>query len=253
MNKILIANWKMNPAKEADAVKLAKGSDVEGVILCPPFPFLIAVKKATKKAKLGAQDLCFEPSGSFTGEVSAAQLVSVGVEYVIVGHSERRAHLGETDELIGKKVAAALEAGLIPVVCVGETLDEREKGQTREVIDRQIRMAFSLIPTSNKKEKFNVIITYEPVWAISTNHSVEAGLGKAEVPTPAAVEDMISYMQGIVRGLPIVPAFLYGGSVNKENVESFLGCSGVHGGLVGAASLSPVDFKEMIRMVQEEK
>src|SRR6185436_18239988 len=154
---------------------------------------------------------CFEAGGPFTGEVSAPQLESLGVEYVIIGHSERRAHCGETDELVARKVAAALEAGITPVVCVGETRAERDKGQTREVIDRQTRMAFSLIPASAKQEKFNVILTYEPVWAISTNQQAEAG--KNEIATPEVAQDMINYMQGIVRGLPIVPAFLYGGSV----------------------------------------
>lgn len=246
MTKILIANWKMNPQTEKAAIVLAKACDAEGVILCPPFPFLKAVKQAIKKATLGAQDLCFENGGPFTGEVSALQLKSVGVEYVIIGHSERRAHLGETDELVARKVAAALEAGITPVVCVGETRDERDKGQTREVIDRQTRMAFSLIPAGggqarggNKQETFNVILTYEPVWAISTNKGAEGA-------TPESAQDMINYMQGIVRGLPVVPAFIYGGSVNPENLESFLQCSEVHGGLVGGASLKPAEFKKMI-------
>src|SRR3989344_788629 len=236
MNKILIANWKMNPDKEAEAVKLAKAGDAEGVILCPPFPFLKSVSQAIKKAALGAQDACFEANGPFTGEVSPTQLKSVGVEYVILGHSERRAHLGETDEIIGRKVAAALEAGLTPIVCVGETRSERDKGQTREVIDRQIRMAFAQIPAGGK-DRYNVILTYEPVWAISTN----AG----ETATIAGVQDMINYMEGIVRGLPIVPAFIYGGSVNADNLASFLKCVEVQGALVGAASLKPAEFKKM--------
>lgn len=250
MNKILIANWKMNPDKEADAVKLAKACDAEGVILCPPFPFLKSVGQAVKKAGLGAQDACFEASGPFTGEVSPTQLKSTGAEYVILGHSERRAHLGETDEIIGRKVAAALEAGLTPIVCVGETRSERDKGQTREVIDRQIRMAFAQIPAqggqarSAVQAKYNVILTYEPVWAISTN----AG----ETATLAGVQDMINYMEGIVRGLPIVPAFIYGGSVNSDNLGSFLACPEIHGALVGGASLKPAEFKKMIAIANQK-
>lgn len=246
MNKILIANWKMNPAKEAEAIKLAKASDSEGVILCVPFPFLGAVKKVIKKASLGAQDVCFEEGGAFTGEVSANQLKSMGVEYVIIGHSERRAHLGENDELIGHKVAAALDAGITPIVCVGETRDERDKGQTREIIDRQTRMAFALIPAGGKG-KHNVILTYEPVWAISTN--LPASGGSAVTATPEVAQDMINYMQGIVRGLPVVPAFIYGGSVNEKNLQSFLECPEIHGALVGGASLKPGEFKAMISLI----
>jgi triosephosphate isomerase len=259
MSKILIANWKMNPSSEKEAIKLAKASDFENVIVCPPFPFLGAVKKVLKKAILGAQDICFEAGGPFTGEVSGEQLKSMGVEYVIVGHSERRAHLSETDEIVAKKITATIEAGLTPIVCIGETRSERDKGQTREIIDRQIRMAFSLIPanggnskinkTSVNQEKFNVILTYEPVWAISTNQVTTPGeLKEAESATPEIVQDMISYMEGIVRGLPIIPAFIYGGSVNADNLESFLKCPEIHGGLVGGASLKSVDFKKMIEI-----
>ena len=155
MSKLIIANWKMNPESLAEAVELAKASDIEGLMICPPFPFLEEVAKVLKKAKLGAQDLFWEnpsassgqvPSagsgqgGAYTGEVSANELKSVGVEYVIVGHSERRQNFGETDEMVAKKIAAALAAGLKPVLCVGETQTERDAGKTKEVVWKELKI-----------------------------------------------------------------------------------------------------------------
>lgn len=249
MAKILVANWKMNPAKEADAVKLAKASDNENVILCPPFPFIKAVKQAVKRAHVGAQDISTETEGPFTGEVSGEQLKAMGAEYVIVGHSSRREHLGETDEIVAKKVAAAFSSQLIPIVCIGETGEDKARGRTKEVLDRQLRTAFSLIPAGGN-EKFNAILTYEPVWAISTNQPA-AYNGKHESATPELSQDMINYMEGIIRGLPLTPAFLYGGSVDSANLDSFFKCPEVQGALVGAASLKPVEFKKMITIASK--
>ncbi len=246
MSKILIANWKMNPEKETDAIKLAKATDGEHVVICPPLPFLSEVSTAINKSALGAQDISTDPiTGPFTGEVSASQLRSMGIQYVIIGHSSRRSRDGETDEIVAKKIAAALDAGLIPILCVGETATERSHGHTREVLDRQLRMAFSLIPADTGEKKFNVIVAYEPVWAISTNQAPGAG-GHSEGATPSMVQDMISYMKGIVRGMPITPVFIYGGSVDAENLGSFLECSEIHGALVGAVSLKAGEFKKMI-------
>jgi len=130
---LIIANWKMNPGSIKEAVFFAREIDAENLVICPPFPFLEAVHKAIKKSSLGAQDLFYEDEGAFTGEVSARQLVDLGVKYVIIGHSERR-RLGETDEIITKKVEAAIRNGITPILCVGETRSERDSGQSKKVI-----------------------------------------------------------------------------------------------------------------------
>ncbi len=244
-SKILIANWKMNPAKETEAVKLAKASDAADVIICPPFPFISDVKKTVKKAIVGAQDMFWQESGAVTGEVSGSELESLGVTHVILGHSSRRETLGETDEIVAKKVAAALAQGVTPILCIGETRQQRDTGQTREVIDRQLRTAFSLIPAGSDDEKPLVYLAYEPVWAISTN---QAGKPVAETPTDA--QEVIHYIQGIIRGVPITPRFIYGGSVNAENLGLFLVCPEFAGALVGGASLKVAEFKKMIKIAR---
>ena len=245
MSKLLIANWKMNPAKEAEAVKLAKAVDAENVIICPPFLFIEAVSKVVKKAAIGAQDVFWQESGAFTGEVSAAELNSLSAQHVIVGHSERRA-LGETDEQVAKKVSAALAQKITPILCIGETREQRDAGQTREVIDRQLRTALSLIPVELSSDKPTAYIAYEPVWAISTNHQA----GDTAVATPQDAAGVIHYMQGIIRGVPIAPVFLYGGSVNITNLSGFLAVPEIAGALVGSASLKAAEFKKMIAIAR---
>ncbi len=245
--KLLIANWKENPLTAAEAMALAKASDVEGVVVCPPHVFIGAAVKTLKKAALGAQDGFYEPQGPFTGEVSMAQLAGVGVRYVIIGHSARRA-LGEDDTIVAKKVAAAFEAGLIPVLCIGETKEDHDAGRTKEVIDRQLRAAFSRIPAEHSGAAKEAIITYEPVWAISTNQTP----GVTPVSdSPASAQTIVRYLEGIVRGLPISPKFMYGGSVNEETLEGFLACPEFSGALVGAASLRADEFKKMIKIAQK--
>ncbi len=245
MNKLLIANWKMHPDTEAEAIKLAKASDAPEVIICPPFPFLSAVSKAVKKAAVGAQDMFWQESGAITGEVSASEIQSLGVRHSILGHSSRRQELGETDEIIAKKIAAALAQKVTPILCVGETRQERDSGRTREVIDKQLRTALSLIPADSGDERPLVYIAYEPVWAISTNQ-----VGKPAVETPADAQEVIHYIQGIIRGAPITPLFVYGGSVTAENVGLFLVCPEFAGALVGGASLKSTEFKKMIKIAQ---
>ncbi len=217
MSKILIANWKMNPAKEADALKLAKSSDAASVIICPPFPFISGIQKIVKKATLGAQDMFWQESGAVTGEVSGSEIESLGVSHVILGHSSRREVLGETDEIVAKKVAAAIAQKITPILCIGETRAERDAGQTREVIDRQLRTALSLIPADIGDEKPAMHVAYEPVWAISTNQG-----SKPVSETPADAQEVVLYIQAIIRGAPVTPTFLYGGSVNADNLPHFL-------------------------------
>lgn len=231
----------MNPSTEADAVKLAKATDAKGVVVCPPFPFISAASKVLKKAALGAQDMFWEEAGPFTGEVSSSELASYGVTHVILGHSERRAALGETDEMVAKKLARALSEGVTPIVCIGETKTEHDAGQTKEVVNRQLRTALSLIPAGAGEEHPLVYIAYEPVWAISTNQ-----VGDPVAETPEHAVSVIHYMQGIIRGVPVAPLFIYGGSVNATNLGSFLGHPEIAGALVGGASLRSAEFKKMI-------
>lgn len=232
MGKLVVANWKMNPGTAEEAIELAEASDEEGVVAASPFVFLQAVGAVIKKAALGAQDLFWEDKGAFTGGVSGSQLKELGVKYVIIGHSERR-RLGDTDEVVAKKVAAALRNGLIPIICVGETREEKQAGKSREAIERQLR-AVSRVLLS-----MSLIIVYEPVWAIST----EPG---AEADTPENAVSMIQFMKTIV---PV--HFIYGGSVNANNAESFLRQSEIEGALVGGASLKKEEIKKIVEIAQK--
>lgn len=230
MSKLIIANWKLNPLTLEGAKKLAHDSDIEGLVICPPFPFLESVSKALKWAKLGAQDVFWEEYGAFTGEVSAAELKDLGAEFVIIGHSERR-KLGETDEMVAKKVAAALKAGLTPILCIGESKADREQGKTKEVITHELKGGLSLVSGPAR-----VVIAYEPIWAIGTG-------------TPDAPENTVDVVRFITetlsgRGLDI--QVLYGGSVTSENAESFLKHPEISGALVGGASLKGEEIKKIV-------
>src|SRR3989344_4632314 len=158
MNKLIIANWKMNPATTKEAIRLAQESDVEGLVICPPFLFLEEVSKIIKKAKLGAQDCFWEEKGAYTGEISPKELKSLGVKYVIIGHSERRQNLGETDEIVAKKIIAAVNNNLTPILCVGETKEERASGKTEEVVKRELKIGLSLL--ANQPHTLNPKIIY---------------------------------------------------------------------------------------------
>jgi triosephosphate isomerase (TIM) len=242
MGKLLIANWKMNPKKESEALTLARASDASHVVICPPFPFIATAGKALKKAKLGSQDLFYEASGPYTGEVSSEELKSMGVSYVILGHSDRRRLFGEIDEIIAKKVSAALLNGITPILCVGETFADRETNQTFAVLDRQLKMVLSQLPAGTKEE---LIICYEPVWAISTN--LKEGM---EPPTAENIAQVVEYLKSIVGNSGVSVSFIYGGSVNSTDLKSYLDIPGISGALVGAASLKPVEFKKMIKIAK---
>jgi len=228
--KIIIANWKMNPATIEEAVVLAKSIDEDGLVVAPPFPFLHAVAAAVKYAKLGAQDLFWEDKGAYTGEVSGSQLAQIGVQYVIVGHSERRRHLGETDEMVAKKFLAALKNNLMPILCVGETKAEREAGETREILNQQLKF-MARIPKDTV-----CIVAYEPVWAIGT--------GMADKPA-----DTIEIIAMIRKNLERLKSLriIYGGSVTSVNAESFLKHKEIEGVLVGGASLKPEEIKKILQ------
>ncbi len=234
--KTIIANWKLNPASLAEAIKLAKESDVEGLIICPPFPFLEEVAKVIKKAALGAQDLFWEEKGAFTGEVSGTQLKEDGAQYVIIGHSERRQNLGETDEMVAKKIAAALKDGFTPILCVGETRAERDKNKTKEVVEREIRVGLSRAFSEPK----SLIVAYEPVWAIGTGTP----------DTPENMLEMVNFIKGLLRtiGSKLAVSIIYGGSVKSDNAEKFLKYKEIEGALVGGASLKGEEIKKIVEI-----
>ena len=239
MEKIIIFNWKMNPETLKEAAVLARASDYKEVVIAPPFTFLEKVGKILKKSKLGAQDLFWEDKGAFTGEVSAKELKSVGVKYVLIGHSERRHKFDETDEMIAKKMKAAVENNLISVLCVGETAEEKNAGKAREVIERQLNEGLSLVTKNSAKRLF---IAYEPVWAIGT--------GNPETPESAVAT--IKFIKEILNAEPynLNPKVLYGGSVNSKNLKNYLQYKEVDGALVGGASLKKEEVKKIVEIIK---
>ena len=244
---LIAGNWKMNNTVE-ESVELVNSlkqrvSDVYGreVLVCPPFVSLVVVKELLKNSnvKLGAQNMHFEKSGAFTGEISAGMLKSVGCEYVIVGHSERRQFFGDTDESVNKKMKAAFASGIVPIVCVGETLAQRESNEMFSVIERQVRKGLDgLTPEQAKK----VVIAYEPVWAIGT--------GKTATPQQAEeVHALIRKIFSQMYGADAADAIriLYGGSVKSDNVSEIMKQPDIDGALVGGASLKADEFAKIVR------
>ncbi|MBX6322241.1 MAG: triose-phosphate isomerase [Rhodospirillaceae bacterium] len=236
---LVAGNWKMNGLRE-DGSALARALAQRArqsalrceVAVCPPATLLEAVGRvlAGSGIALGAQDCHTERSGAFTGDVSAVMLADAGCRYVILGHSERRAGHGETDELVRAKAAAAHAAGLVAIVCIGETEAERQAGQTLAVVGRQL--AGSLPPGASAA---NTVIAYEPVWAIGTGRT----------PTPADVREVHAHLRTLLRGRVADGErvrILYGGSVKPENAASLLAIEDVDGALVGGASLKADDF-----------
>ena len=243
---IIAANWKMNKTpKEARALAdnlrplIAKAKWCT-TVLCVPFVDLSPVLKATRATKIavGAQNMHFEESGAYTGEVSGSMLYEMGVKYVIVGHSERRQYFGETDEIVNKKVLAAVSAGLKPIVCVGETLAERENGVTAERVALQVKTALRGIKAEDIRK---IIVAYEPVWAIGTGKTATVEQA-AEVCTH--IRDTVRFMFGAraARSLTIQ----YGGSMNENNAAALLAELNIDGGLIGGASLNPEAFKAIV-------
>ncbi len=249
MRKTVIAgNWKMNnDLKESEKliVELKKLLQNEkpncDVIVCPPFTSLYEASKLVSGSiiKLGAQNMHFEDSGAFTGEVSASMLKSVGCEYVILGHSERRAIFGESNEMINKKIKKALSAGLKPIFCVGELLEEREKGVTNDVVKRQILKGLDGISADDMK---NIIIAYEPVWAIGTGKTA----------TPAQAQEVHEFIRDLIEidySLEVANDLViqYGGSVKPDNAKELLSQKDIDGALVGGACLKADSFMGIIK------
>jgi triosephosphate isomerase len=247
MKKLIAGNWKMNGslvANEALLAALAQGLDVPPaceIVVCAPAPYLAQVQ-ALKAAhaslsviEIGAQDVSEHASGAYTGEVSATMLKDMGCRYVIVGHSERRQYHGETDALVAEKARAALAAGLSPIVCVGETLDEREAGRTEEVVKRQL----AAVIHANGHCISEIVLAYEPVWAIGT--------GKTASPEEAQVVHAVlrAQLKAATDQFARVK-ILYGGSMNADNAALLLVQPDIDGGLIGGASLKAVDFLKII-------
>jgi triosephosphate isomerase len=245
----MAGNWKENTDSHS-SVALAKAvatgsASVAGehidVAVIPPFVYLQAVATALSASAIavGAQDVYFEPKGAFTGEISPAMLKDVGCTYVLCGHSERRHVLGESDELVGKKVTASIHGGLLPILCVGELLEERDAGQTEQVVERHLRTG--LVGLSAEKMAA-VTIAYEPVWAIGT--------GRTATPQQAQevhrfIRDLLAKMYS--KDLASQTRILYGGSVKPENARELMAQADVDGLLVGGASLKADDFVKIVQ------
>ncbi len=243
---IIAGNWKMNKTlSETKALieelkpQIAKSKWCE-VVLCVPFVSIPGALKALKDTRIaiGAQNMYHEKSGAFTGEVSAEMLKDVGVKYVVIGHSERRQYFGETDMTVNKKVRLALEVGLRPIVCVGETIEQREAGITEELITMQVKAALAGVTADQLR---HVVVAYEPVWAIGTGKTATAEQANL---VGESIRACIRHIYGarVARAVTI----LYGGSMNAGNARELLAQPDVDGGLVGGASLKAADFVAIV-------
>lgn len=245
--KLIAANWKMykNPDQTReffrDFLPLVADHNRDEIVVCPPYVDLCAAVDAAKASNvaIGAQNLHWEKEGAYTGEISSSMLLAVGCSHVIIGHSERRQYFGETDDIVNLKLKAALEAGLTPIVCVGEVLEEREAGLTEDVLRRQCLRAFHAI---SGKKAGKLVVAYEPVWAIGT--------GKTATPQMAAESHSLirgeatkAFGEQFASNLRI----LYGGSVKPENAKALMAEEEIDGALVGGASLEPKSFGAIVK------
>ena len=246
---LIAGNWKMN-TDTAAAEALAKGV-VDGVAslgtkvdvaVCPPFVSVQAVSSALKGSavRLGAQNMSNFDSGAYTGEVAAPMLTHLGCYYVILGHSERRLYFAETDESVNAKVKQAQTHGLVPIVCVGETLEERDRGEEKDIVGRQVKGAFEGVSVSNGSE---LVVAYEPVWAIGTGRTA----------TPEQAQEMHAFIRGLLNDLfgkqvASEVNILYGGSMNPKNADELLARADIDGGLIGGAALKAEDFVSLVKI-----
>ena len=247
---VIAGNWKMNKNPEetkallAEVAPLVKDAACE-VVACVPFIDLPAAVETAKgtNIKIGAQNCHWEESGAFTGEIAANMLTSIGVSYVIIGHSERRTYFGETDQTVNQRIRAALDAGLSVILCVGEMLEQREQGITEELVALQTKIALLGV---TKEELTRVIIAYEPIWAIGTGRTA----------TSAQAGEVCRAIRSVIAVLydkQTADAFTvqYGGSMNANNAAELLAQGDVDGGLIGGASLKAADFAEIVRAASE--
>src|SRR5947208_6507743 len=251
--KIVAANWKMNMT-QAESARFVESflrdvgdiADVE-VVIIPPFTAITKVREALGRAhniKVGAQNMFWEKSGAFTGEISAPLLRDLFVHYVVLGHSERRALFGETDEIVNRKARAAHAAALHPIVCIGETLDQRDKGNVEKILAIQLRGSLAGL---NPKELQETVIAYEPVWAIGTGRNA----------TPAQAQEAHAFIRHTLREMADDTTadrirIQYGGSVKPENARELMSQTDIDGALVGGASLDPRSFAQIVQGAGEE-
>ncbi|MDT8409728.1 MAG: triose-phosphate isomerase [Wenzhouxiangellaceae bacterium] len=239
---LIAGNWKMNGSSRMArqlitrlVEELPAGGAGPDIMVMPPFPYLQAVKSqiGSSRLLLGAQDLSEQPDGPFTGDVSAAMLVDLGVSHVLVGHSERRQFHAETDAAVAAKFEAAVGAGLIPVLCVGETLKQRDAGQAEQVIEAQLS---AVLERCGSSAFSSAVIAYEPVWAIGTGRTA----------SPEQAEEIHAYVRTLLAGHDDIMGsqiqILYGGSMKPQNAVALLRCKDIDGGLIGGASLKAEDF-----------
>lgn len=242
---IIAGNWKMNKtATEAaqlvdELIPAVQDASCE-VVICTPYTDLVTAVAKTKGTNIhvGAENVHFEASGAFTGEISVAMLVDLGVEYVIVGHSERRQYFAETDQTVNKRTLAALNAGLKAIVCVGESLQQREEGVTEELVRMQTKIALRDVTA---EQMANVVIAYEPVWAIGTGKTATADQAQEVC---AQIRKVIGELYG--DAVAQATTVQYGGSMNAKNCEELLSKQDVDGGLIGGASLKAADFAVIV-------
>ena len=243
---IVAANWKMNTTRSSaltlaeEVLHLASDIDDVDIVICPPFTVLAAVCRQLDAGTIdvGAQNMHGEPGGAFTGEISAGMLTDIGCTFVILGHSERRAMFGETDANVNRKTRTALDAGLTPIVCVGESLDQREAGETEATLETQIAASLD----GFEAELARIVVAYEPVWAIGTGRTA----------TPEQAQEVHAFVRQRLSRLASGDIaqrirLIYGGSVKPENARELLGQPDVDGGLIGGAALDPVSFVEIVR------
>ena len=249
---IIAGNWKMNQLASGVGgfvhqlmVEQGPGAGEE-VVLCVPFPLIPAMLDSTKELVLqtGAQDVSSHDAGAYTGEVSAAQLADLGVSYTIVGHSERRAYHGETDELVGEKLRALLKNDIKPILCVGESLAQRDAGQTLDLVSGQVKAALTGVTAADMN---NVVIAYEPIWAIGTGRTA----------TAEQAQEVCLQIRRVLAGLydettARCVSILYVGSMNASNAAELLAQPDIDGGLIGGASLKPADFSAIIKAGRED-
>ena len=243
--KVIAGNWKMNMLPDEtikmieELAPLVEGAQSE-VILCVPFTdlFYALLTAQNTNIKIGAQNMHWEENGAYTGEVSAKMLKSIGVEYVILGHSERRQYFNETDETVNKKLKKAFEVGLNPIVCVGETLEEREAGKANEIVTNQIKKAFEGI---TNVQATKTIIAYEPIWAIGTGKTATAEDANNMI---CNIRQEMSNLYGQMTAQRVI--IQYGGSVKASNCKELFSTSDIDGALVGGASLNADEFAKIV-------
>jgi triosephosphate isomerase len=241
---IIAGNWKMNktPREALELIEelkpLVKTNEAD-VVFCTPFVSLVLAVEATKDSniEIGAQNMYFEESGAYTGEIAPNMLTEIGVKYVVLGHSERREYFGETNEIVNKKVLKAIEHGLTPIICCGETLEQREQGITVDLIRTQIKVALNNV---SKEDAKNVVLAYEPIWAIGTGKTATANQAEEVC---AAIRQVVKeiYDEEVADAVRIQ----YGGSVNAGNAKELFAMENIDGGLVGGASLK-ADFGKVV-------